>query len=398
MNYRDVYFSRVNHMGETMQERILNGGMRSFMKWLAEAPETVRGLSVERGIYFDGIIEENKDKEHKKIMFLHVSNDTPLVVGDIMNWTTNSGILEKWLIHQEEKKTNPPYRTFWIIRCNYLLRWVNQEGHVEQSWSYLTSSLDSMIKGNYRTWNNLISPQPNKYAEALMPRKEIFRSTNFIVEKESWSLVDYDYTSVPGTIYLSLTEGKVNSLTDDLVNNIADTDKIADYKIIQSEDIQKFEKDTYISPTFSLLKNGKECNENVFFNISDNKIARYDDTGIKAIKAGFVTLIARVKDRTEPIGTIEIEVVNSMDEPQVLYYIEGAEKVKLDRNSTYTLHGSDSEVIFSIDDTTYATIISSSNNSCVIHTNNNNLLGTFVLNAEINGVTYSKQIQVIPLW
>jgi len=34
---------------------------------------------------------------------------------------------------------------------------------------------------------------------------------------------------VPGVIYLSLTEGKINSIYDDVANNLADTDKIANY-------------------------------------------------------------------------------------------------------------------------------------------------------------------------
>lgn len=91
-------------MGETTAERIRNGGIRSFNKWLEESPHTIRQLSVERGLYFDGIILTNKDKEHEKIMFLNVSNDIPLVVGDIMNWTLDNGDIEKWILVQEEKK------------------------------------------------------------------------------------------------------------------------------------------------------------------------------------------------------------------------------------------------------------------------------------------------------
>ena len=135
MNYIDVYWARTNHLGETTGERIRNSNIRSFEKWLDESPFTVRNLSVERGLYFDGIILENKDKEHKKIMFLHVANDIPLLIGDIMNWKLDDGTVEKWLVHQEEKKTNPSYRTFWIIRCNYLIKWVDQDGHIQQSWS-----------------------------------------------------------------------------------------------------------------------------------------------------------------------------------------------------------------------------------------------------------------------
>ena len=41
-----------------------------------------------------------------------------------------------------------------------------------------------------------------------MPRYPIDRATNFIVEDESWTVVEYDHTSVPGIIYLSLTENK----------------------------------------------------------------------------------------------------------------------------------------------------------------------------------------------
>ena len=78
MGYLETYFSRVNHMGETTAERIKNSGIRSFEKWMAESPHTVRDLSIERGLYFSGIILTNKDKEHEKIMFLNVANNIPL--------------------------------------------------------------------------------------------------------------------------------------------------------------------------------------------------------------------------------------------------------------------------------------------------------------------------------
>ena len=64
-----------------------------------------------------------------------------------------------------------------------------------------------------------------------MPRYPIDRSTNFIVENESWTTIEYDHTSVPGVIYLSLTENKINSIYDDVVNNIADTDELAHYEL-----------------------------------------------------------------------------------------------------------------------------------------------------------------------
>ena len=98
MNYLDVYFSRVNYFGETTAERIKNSGIVAFEKWLARSPFTVENLSVERGLYFSGIIETSKDKEEEKIMYLYVANDIPIVVGDILTWRQDNGVIEKWLL------------------------------------------------------------------------------------------------------------------------------------------------------------------------------------------------------------------------------------------------------------------------------------------------------------
>lgn len=155
MNYRDVFYSRINHFGNTTAERIRQGGIRSFEKWLAESPHTVRRLYADRQIYFDAIILTNKDKEYQKIMFLNVANTIPLVIGDIINWRQDNGNIEKWIIFQETHKVNGTYRTFWIVKCNYLLKWIDKLGHLQQSWAYVVSSTDDKIKGNFRTWNNL---------------------------------------------------------------------------------------------------------------------------------------------------------------------------------------------------------------------------------------------------
>jgi len=64
-----------------------------------------------------------------------------------------------------------------------------------------------------------------------MPRRLIDRGTNFIIEDESWKLIESDFTSVDGILYMSLTENKVNMIYDDLNQDIADIDKLAQYRI-----------------------------------------------------------------------------------------------------------------------------------------------------------------------
>ena len=399
-SYLDTYFSRINHLGTSTAERIRNSGVRSFQKWMAESPHTIRQLSVERGIFFDAIILTHKDKEYEKIMFLNVSNDTPLLIGDIMNWKTDDGILEKWIIIQEEKKVNGTFRSFWIVRCNYLMKWIDAQGHLQQSWAYFVSSLDSKIKGNFRTWNNLITPQPNKYAELLMPRYPIDRATNFIVEEESWTVVEYDHTSVPGVIYLSLTEGKINSIYDDIENNVADTDKLAKYNLDLPALTQIFHLGDHINPVFTLTKNGVICNEEIEWLTDNKKIVRNIDGELIAVGRGTVNIIAQLKNYPEVKQTIEIIVGD--EEQQFTGYIEGPDNIRLDRKGTYKLVTTptinNNSINYTIDDLSLASFESINNNECIIRANAKNKLGSIVLTISYNDYTFTKEIKIIPLW
>lgn len=400
MNYLDAYWSRINHLGDSTAERIRNGGIRSFYKWLAESPHTMRQLSTERGIYFDGIILTNKDKEYSKIMFLNVANEIDIAIGDIMNWKIEDGTIEKWLVIQEEKKVNGTYRTFWIIRCNYLLKWIDGQGHLQQSWSYTVSSLDSKIKGNYRTWNSLITPQPNKFAEILMPRFPINRSTNFIIEDESWNVIEYDHTSVPGTIYLSLTEGKINLIYDDTENNIADMDRLAKYELLVPETAQIFNLNNEIEPQFTLVKNGVPINEPYDLISTNTALAKIIDGKLKAIGVGEVEIIVQLKNYPFIKKSLMINI--SEGNKEFSAYIEGADTIKLNRKGYYKLLGTDEingTVVFSIiDDYHCVNRYEVDNNECTIYANDKNILKPFTLCAEYNGNTYTKVINIIPLW
>ena len=398
MNYLDVYFSRLNHLGETTAERIRNGGIRSFEKWMAESPHTVRDLSVERGLYFDGIILTSKDKEYQKIMFLNVANDIAIQIGDIMNWTLDDGNVEKWLLIQEEKKVNGTYRTFWIVRCNYLMKWIDAQGHLQESWSYFVSSLSDKIKGNFRTWHSLITPQPNKYAELLMPRYPIQRATNFIVEEESWNVIEYDHTSVPGLIYISLTENKINSIYDDVNNNIADLDKLAKYEILLPDGEQNFSVGDVINPTFTLTKNGVPFNTDIELLSNNKKLVKNVNGELIASAEGTADIIVKLKDYPEIQRTFSINITSTQMEFSA--YIDGPDIIRLDRKAAYHLQGTseiDGEVIFNID-SSLASIIEVDNNQCVIHANNKNKLGDFILTATYDNKVYEKTIRIIPLW
>ena len=387
MDYLGVYHARTRYLGETTAEVIKNGGIRSFEKWMAQSPFTINDLSVERGLYFSGIIEEKKDEKQLKTMYMHVANDIPVKVGDILNWRADDGSIEKWLLLQEERKVNGTYRTFWIIRCNYLIKWVDDKGAVQKSWSYVVSSQDDKIKGNFRTWHNLITPQPNKYAEIVMPRVDISRGTNFIIEDEGWSLIELDHTSVPGVIYLSLTEGKINMIYDDLENDIADTDKIKFPELEAIYSIGDRILPHFIDDTFSIV--------NINMTSSDTSVV---NENMKAVSEGTTVITIALKENPTVMKKYEIRV---RQKEAFSAYIDGVDKIRLDRQAPYSLVGTselDGPVTFTIDDSELASIISQNDTMCVIHANKKNKIGNIVLTATYKGVAYTKTISIIPLW
>ena len=413
MNYLDVYFSRVNHFGETTAERIKNSGIVAFEKWLAQSPFTVTDLSVERGLYFSGIIQTSKDKEEEKIMYLYVANDIPIVVGDILTWRQDNGAIEKWLLLQQIHKVHPQYQTFQMIKCNYELKWIDFNGYLRKSWAYTVSSVDSKVKSNFRMWHSLISPQPNKYAEIIMPRPHfddpsedlvrLMRGVTFIIENEGWLVIECDWSSVEGIVYMSLTESKVNYEYDDRNIDVSETDR---YKFPELPTLYKvgdsivplFEADT-LNQWEIELKKPDDCN---FIN---------NDFVATAPGQCIITMV--LKNR--PAVTKQVEIIINEANEEILY-IKGADAVRLDRYSTYELVNENGnipvtdEVQFTIENITdekvaLATIAPAYNNednklpyAIVLHANAKNKLGEILLTAKYNNKTYTKIVKIIPLW
>ena len=402
MNYLDVYFSRVNHFGETMADRIKNSGIVAFEDWLAQSPFTVVDLSVERGYYFSGIIETSKDKEEKKLMYLQVALDIPIKVGDILTWRQDDGTIEKWLLLQKIHKVHESYQTFQIIKCNFELKWIDADGYLHKSWAYAVSSVDSMVKGNFRMWHSLISPQPNKFAEIIMPRPQLtgtdvdqlMRGINFIIEDEGWQVIECDWTSVEGVVYMSLTETKVNYQYDDRDIDVADTDR---YKFPELPTLYRvgdkiepqFESDTLNQWEIELLK-PDDCDF-----INDDFIA---------IAPGQCIITMRLKNR--PAVTHNEEIIINAVEEETIMWIEGPDELRLDRQGEYSLKSNlpinnpeQVKIVIQSSPSDKDVIRQEDYNKFIVRANAKNKLGQLTLVAKYNDVECAtKTVEIIPLW
>ena len=172
-----------------------------------------------------------------------------------------------------------------------------------------------------------------------MPRYPIDRATNFIVEEESWQVIEYDHTSVPGTIYLSLTENKINLIYDDIENNIADLDKRAKYDLLLPEQKQIFAVGADINPVFTIIKNGKPYSANVTLLPDDNGITKVIDGKLKGRTEG--TAIIKVQLKDFPNIKIPLEIVIGNERQEFDAYIEGPDSIRLARYAEYVLKSID---------------------------------------------------------
>jgi len=150
-----------------------------------------------------------------------------------------------------------------------------------------------------------------------MPRVDIDRGTNFIIEGESWSLIELDHTSVPGIIYLSLTESKVNMINDDLINELADTDKIKFPELDSYYTVGDRVLPHFVDDTFNIV--------NITMTSSNTDVINDD---MEVVGAGTTIITVALKDNPTTSKTYEIIV---RENSNFTAYIDGPETLRLDR-------------------------------------------------------------------
>lgn len=199
-------------------------------------------------------------------------------------------------------------------------------------------------------------------------------------------------------MYISLTEEKVNSLTDDIKNDIADLDKLAKYEIIVPETPQVFKVGEEISPIFTVTKNGNPIKLDVTLSSTNTNMIEEVNGKLIGRREGESPIKITLKDFPEIFIEEQIKI---SDIDTISAYIDGKATIRLNRSSVYELKADrdfDAEIEYSIDDNSLASIAKIEGNKCHIKANDKNKLGSFTIAAQYKSKVYTKTIKVIPLW
>ena len=393
MNYIDVYKRRISHLGNNPQERAFQSGILEFRRYLKYSRETEHNLRLnDSQETFSGVILIDKEDENRVSQILLtklVEDGGPAIKpGDLLWWGDDSC---PWLVYLSTTSSYQPHQKLYMVRCNYLINWLDKEGFLHNSWVYLLGSKDSKIKDNFRTWHSSITPQPNKHINIMMPHQLMPIGTEIMVLDEVWYLVDYDQNSVKGIVFMSFTETELNEQRDSIEEQIANIDQLAKWSI-DMPDNRTVAANEIFECNYTVLKNGVAQNVIPTVTVSGS-LTYLPDGYIQAKDSGSGEIIIDYKGISKTqfvtIGT------SSIMEPHFI----GDEKIRVGSINKYTLENVTSENIeFSIDDPNNLVRLKTSGNSCTIIANDKNKLGSFVLKVAYDGQEWQKNISIVSLW
>lgn len=387
MDYLEIYKSRVGHLGTTPQERAFSSGILEFRRYLKYNQHTVFGLINERNnLIFDGVILTDKEDENRVSQILLTELNQDIKPGDLILWND-----EHWIIWRSTTSSYQPHQKFYMVRCNYEIKWVDELGIIQKSWIYLLGHKDSKIKDNFRTWNNLITPQPNKYINIILPYRTIKQGTEIMVLDEVWYLVDDDRSSVPGISFMSFTETNLNEQRDDLTNSLANADTIAKIEIVLPSYRAVMPLSTFEVSNYSILRNGIKDETAIPSIVVEGDFT--EENGIlTAAQAGSGKLILSYEGvKAEQI----LEITETIAETLI---IVGNEKIRVGREAVYEVNTEEPVTFTLVDNKDLATLEIIDNTHCCIKANNNNKVGQVGLEVATAQQTVRKKIEIISLW
>lgn len=391
MNYIDVYKSRISHLGTTYQEHAYKSGILEFRRYLKYNQHTEHNLTINNSNeQFSGVILTDKEDENRvsQILLVKVVEDggPEIKQGDLIWWGEDK---QPWLLYRSTTSSYQPHQKFYMVRCNYEVNWLDKDGMLNSSWVYLLGSKDSKIEDNFRTWHSVITPQPNKYINIMMPHQLMDLGTEIMVLDEVWTLVDYDQNSVPGIIYMSFTETNFNEQRDSLEDKLANADQLANWTI-DMLDSRIVEANSIFDLNYAILKNGVAQSVQPEI-IIEGSLTLLENNQIQAgaTGAGSITIKYRGVEKTQRVA------VGGTPTANVVFI--GDDKIRVASTNVYTLENA-KNVTFTINDPKSLVSLESNDNSCKIIANDKNKLGVFTLIADYDGGSLSKTINVVSLW
>lgn len=402
-DYYLVFQERSGNHGKTFKQVVQKQAQRDFKYLLQSSPNAI------------GVNINSKDGDLTKVVTIVVKETETLAkryflcdkadqikIGDFLYWGDSI-----WLMFKKERDTIEAYDKFEGIECRHFIQWIDKYGVLQETPCYLVAQTDEKVKSNFRTWNNMITPQPNKFMEIITSRNNIQLGQKFLIDETAWFVVESDYISVKNIIYLSLTEDKKDLYTDDLENNIANIVDLNKFKLqVKDTEIDLGIGEEY-QITSAIYLNGNKYSDEFIVEIieGENLISMNENFKLTALSEGSVKLRICMEENNEVFEEMTINIVETAPET-ITYQFVGDESIKWGRTkvlqSVKNINGVAEPTVATFTVTDEQSLLASyeiNNSSVTITANDDNKIGTILVSCTFeDGSQVNKIISVTSLW
>ena len=401
-DYYRVFQERCRHRGRTFKEVVQNQAILDFKRFLISSPNAIDVCINDRDsepIRVATILSKEKNDTIVRRFFL-AEKEQELKIGDFIYWDDTI-----WILMKKEKDTIEAYDKFEGLECRHTIKWIDNYGILRELPCYLVAQTDEKIKNNFRTWNDSITPLPNKYLGVITSRANIQIAKRFILDETAWSVTETDYISVKGIIYLAMTEDKLDNYQDDIPNDIADVYELNKFTLTIPDSTIDLGIGNEYNLTGQIYLNGNAYSSDIVVEILEGEeyISIDSDLKITGIAEGTVKLRISMEENNEINQEMEINVVTGAASV-VSYELLGDTSIKWGRTKIYQMVEITDGVqvptnaIFTIEDNNKLLKNYQINNNSITITAGSDDIGEITIKAEVSGTTYEKIVNVVSLW
>lgn len=402
-DYYLVFQERSGNHGKTFKEVVQKQARHDFKYFLQSSPNAIKVT-----------INSKEGKETKVATILNKENETlvkryflcdvadQIGIGDFLYWGDSI-----WLMFRKERDTIEAYDKFEGIECRHKIQWVDSYGVLQNTPCYLVAQKDDQIKSNFRTWNNMITPQPNKYLEIITCRNNIQLGQKFLIDETAWYVVESDYISIKNILYLSLTEDKKDIYVDDVADNIANIVDLNKFEMRIKDKEISLDIDKEYKIAGEVYLNGNKYSDKIIVEVIEGAdlITINDNFTLTALSEGRVVLRICMEENNEIYQEMIINIVKNAPQ-NISYQLIGDESIKWGRTKVIqavkVVDGVSTAIAASFKVVDKEELLSSyeiNSSSVTITADTKNKVGNFTIICTFeDGSTVEKTIRVTSLW
>ena len=402
-DYYLVFQERSGNHGKTFKEVVQKQARHDFKYFLQSSPNAIKVT-----------INSKEGKETKVATILNKENETlvkryflcdiadQISIGDFLYWGDSI-----WLMFRKERDTIEAYDKFEGIECRHKIQWVDSYGVLQNTPCYLVAQKDDQIKSNFRTWNNMITPQPNKYLEIITCRNNIQLGQKFLIDETAWYVVESDYISIKNILYLSLTEDKKDIYVDDIADNIANIVDLNKFEMRIKDKEISLDIDKEYKIAGEVYLNGNKYSDKIIIEVIEGAdlVTINDNFTLTALSEGRVVLRICMEENNEIYQEMIINIVKNAPQ-NISYQLIGDESIKWGRTKVIqavkVVDGVSAAIAASFKVVDKEELLSSyeiNSSSVTITADTKNKVGNFTIICTFeDGSTVEKTIRVTSLW